>query len=155
MTADDLDEVLPIERASFSTPWSRGAFLYELRENPAARCWVARGETASKPAVGGYLCLWEIGPELHITNLAVHPDWRRQGIARLLLGKTLEDARRRHLRLVILEVRPGNVEALGLYKSLGFQVVGLRKGYYFDTGEDALVMEADLTTAPAGNQSKR
>jgi ribosomal-protein-alanine N-acetyltransferase len=154
MTADDLDEVLPIERASFRTPWSRGAFLYELKQNHVARCWVARGEGSPAPAVVGYLCLWEIGPEIHITNLAVHPDWRRQGIARVLLGRTLEDARRRRLRLAILEVRPNNIEALGLYEGLGFRVIGRRKGYYVDTGEDALVMEADLTAAFAGNQTE-
>jgi len=150
MNIADLDEVLPIERASFRAPWSRGAFLYELRQNRVARCWVARAEKA----LVGYLCLWEIGPELHITNLAVHPSWRRQGIARALLGSTLEDARRRRLRLVILEVRPTNVEALGLYEGLGFRVVGRRKGYYFDTGEDALVMEANLTTVPAGTNPR-
>jgi ribosomal-protein-alanine N-acetyltransferase len=151
MTADDLVHVLPIERASFPTPWSRGAFLYELQQNQVARCWVARCENAPTPAVVGYLCLWEIGPEVHITNLAVHPDWRRQGIARGLLGRTLEDARSRHLRLAILEVRPTNIEALGLYERLGFRVVGRRKGYYVDTGEDALVMEAQLSEVPSGN----
>jgi ribosomal-protein-alanine N-acetyltransferase len=145
MTPDDLDEVLRIERASFSTPWSKAAFLYELRQNRVARCWVARGGSASAPGVLGYLCLWEVGPELHITNLAVHPDCRRQGIARTLLGRTLEEARHRRIRLAILEVRPTNLEARGLYESLGFRVVGRRRGYYVDTGEDALVLEADLT----------
>lgn len=150
LTAADLDEVLAIERASFSTPWSRGAFLYELNQNPAARCWVARGSGAA-PRVLGYLCLWEIRPEIHITNVAVHPGWRRQGVARLLLGTILEDARRRQLTLAFLEVRPNNVEARRLYESLGFQVIGRRKGYYFDTGEDALLMRADLTGTPAGS----
>ena len=143
LTPADLDEVLAIERISFPTPWSRGAFLYEMRQNPAARCWVARGAPPA-PSVLGYLCLWEISPEIHITNLAVHPDWRRQGIARALLTATLEDARRRGLTLALLEVRPNNAEALGLYEGLGFQIVGRRKGYYFDTGEDALLMRADL-----------
>lgn len=147
MTVQDLDQVLPIERASFPTPWSRAAFLYELQKNRVARCWVARGEAAVTPVLVGYLCVWEIGPELHITNLAVHPDWRRQGIARLLLGRTLEDARQHRLRLAVLEVRPTNLEALKLYERLGFRVIGRRKGYYFDTGEDALVMEANLAGA--------
>lgn len=153
MDVGDLDEVLPIERASFQTPWSRGAFLHELRKNHVARCWVARAETVSAPAVVGYLCLWEIGPEVHITNLAVHPEWRRRGIARALLARMLLDARHRRVRLAILEVRPTNVEARNLYESLGFRVVGRRKGYYVDTGEDALVMETDLTVAPVGNQT--
>jgi ribosomal-protein-alanine N-acetyltransferase len=145
LTPADLDEVLAIERISFLTPWSRGAFLYEMRQNPAARCWVARGAPPA-PSVLGYLCLWEISPEIHITNLAVHPEWRRQGIARALLTATLEDARRRGLTLALLEVRPNNAEALGLYEGLGFQIVGRRKGYYFDTGEDALLMQANLNT---------
>lgn len=151
LTAADLDEVLTIERASFPTPWSRGAFLYELKQNPVARCWVARG-SGSAPRVVGYLCLWEIHPEIHITNLAVHRVWRRQGIARSLLGAILEDARRRHLTTAFLEVRPTNTEARSLYEDLGFQVIGRRKGYYFDTGEDALLMKADLTAASAENQ---
>ena len=143
LTPADLDEVLAIERISFPTPWSRGAFLYEMRQNPAARCWVARGAPPA-PSVLGYLCLWEISPEIHITNLAVHPEWRRQRIARALLTATLEDARRRGLTLALLEVRPNNAEAVGLYEGLGFQIVGRRKGYYFDTGEDALLMQANL-----------
>ncbi|MFQ5829315.1 MAG: ribosomal protein S18-alanine N-acetyltransferase [Candidatus Methylomirabilia bacterium] len=148
MTVKDLDAVLSIERASFPTPWSREAFLYELRQNQAARSWAARAETG----VVGYLCLWELGTELHITNLAVRPDCRRQGIARTLIGTILEDARRRGFSVALLEVRPSNEEARGLYQRFGFQVVARRKGYYFDTGEDALVMEATLTAAPAGNQ---
>lgn len=151
MAVSDLDSVLSIERASFPTPWSRGAFVYELKQNRAARCWVARiaGELV------GYLCLWEVGPELHITNLAVHPAWRRRGVARTLLGEILADARQRRLTLAFLEVRPTNSEARALYERFGFQVIGQRKGYYADTGEDALIMEADLSKVPVGNQSHR
>ncbi len=144
MTLDDLDEVMAIERASFQTPWSRGAFRYELTQNRVARCTVGR---TSRQLVG-YLCLWEIGHEIHITNLAVHPSFRRRGIARALLGAMLEEARRTGVELAFLEVRPTNAEALGLYESLGFRVIGRRKGYYFDTGEDALVMEARLAGEP-------
>ncbi len=150
LTVADLDEVLAIERDSFPTPWSRGAFLYELKQNPVARCWVAR-ESGSASRVLGYLCLWEIPPEIHITNIAVHREWRRQGIGRSLLGAILEDARRRQLTTVLLEVRPANTEARGLYEDLGFQVIGRRKGYYLDTGEDALLMKADLTPSPSSS----
>ena len=87
MRAEDLDEVLAIERASFSMPWSRGAFLYEMQQNRVARCWVARDDTAR---VVGYLCLWEVADEIHITNVAVRPDARRKGIARSLLGTVLD-----------------------------------------------------------------
>lgn len=143
MTPEDLDEVLEIERLSFKTPWSRAAFRYEIVQNRVARCVVVRAEAR----LAGYLCLWEIGHEIHITNLAVHPHRRGQGLARALLQATLEDGRVRGVTLAFLEVRPSNVEALGLYESLGFSVIGRRKGYYFDTGEDALVMETRLSGA--------
>ena len=140
MRRDDLDQVVAIERVAFTMPWSRGAFLYELEQNRVARCWVYRDDGE----VVGYLCLWEVADEVHITNVAVRPDRRRQGIARHLLSAILSDARERRIRMVCLEVRPTNVEARGLYESFGFRVVGRRKGYYYDTGEDALVMEAQL-----------
>jgi [ribosomal protein S18]-alanine N-acetyltransferase len=144
MRPADLDEVVAIERASFGMPWSRGAFLYEIEQNRVARCWVLRdGDT-----VVAYLCLWEIGDELHVTNIAVHPSLRRRGLARQLLSAILEDGRTRRLRSVTLEVRPTNDEARTLYESFGFRVVGRRKGYYYDTGEDALIMESDLQKSP-------
>jgi [ribosomal protein S18]-alanine N-acetyltransferase len=140
MRPDDLDEVVTIERASFGMPWSRGAFLYEIEQNRVARCWVLRHDDR----VVGYLCLWEIGDELHVTNIAVHPGLRRRGLARQLLGAILDDGRTRGLRAVTLEVRPTNDEARSLYESFGFRVVGRRRGYYYDTGEDALIMETEL-----------
>ena len=137
MRPEDLDEVLVIERASFSMPWSRGAFLYEIQQNRVARCRVMRAGRS----IVGYLCVWEIGDEIHVTNIAVHPARRRQGIARALLGGLLAEAQARDIRLIVLEVRPSNQEAIGLYESFGFRVTGRRRGYYYDTGEDALVME--------------
>ena len=146
MRPEDLDEVLAIERVSFSMPWSRGAFLYEMQQNRVARCWVMReGER-----LVAYLCLWEIADELHVTNVAVHPAARRRGLARTLLRGVLDDSRGRGFRTVALEVRPSNEHALALYDSLGLRVVGRRRGYYYDTGEDALVMEAGLQTAERG-----
>jgi ribosomal-protein-alanine N-acetyltransferase len=151
MRAGDLDEVLAIERASFTMPWSRGAFLYEIEQNRVARCQVVReGE-----AIIGYVCVWEIADEVHITNIAVHPAHRRRGIARGLLAGLLADARARDFRMVVLEVRPSNHHAIALYEAFGFRVTGRRRGYYYDTGEDALVMEARLaapSAAAGGNQ---
>ncbi len=154
MRAEDLDEVLDIERASFSMPWSRGAFLYEMQQNRVARCWVSRDEAMR---VVGYLCLWEVSDEIHVTNVAVRPDARRQGIARSLLRTVLDDALARRFKLVVLEVRPSNRHAVALYESFGFRVVGRRRGYYYDTGEDALVMEVALSAerVPPGNQATR
>ena len=156
MQSQDLDEVLAIERASFSMPWSRGAFLYELEENRVARCYVVRDATR----VVGYICLWEVADEMHVTNIAVHPEARRRGIGRLLLTSILAEARRQGTRIVLLEVRPSNIEARGLYESFGFRVVGRRRGYYYDTGEDALVMEVAVTRdaedeAPGGPSRRR
>ncbi len=154
MRAEDLDEVVAIERTAFSMPWSRGAFLYELQQNRVARCLVMREDAR----VVGYLCLWEIGDELHITNVAVHLDYRRRGVARSLLAGVIDDARARKLKLVVLEVRPSNPEARALYESFGFRIVGRRRGYYYDTGEDALIMEIALqpgtasTGATSGNR---
>jgi ribosomal-protein-alanine N-acetyltransferase len=154
MRPEDLDEVLAIERASFTMPWSRGAFLYEIQQNRVARCWVARDDDTR---VVGYLCLWEVADEVHITNVAVRPDARRHGIARSLLGTVLDDAHARGFKTVVLEVRPSNTHALALYESFGFRVVGRRRGYYYDTGEDALVMEVALRSQRArpGNQAAR
>ena len=84
----------------------------------------------------GYLCLWEIGHEIHVTNLATHPDVRRHGVARALLGAVLDDARGRAVTLAFLEVRPTNTEALGLYERFGFLREGYRKGHYSRAGED-------------------
>jgi ribosomal-protein-alanine N-acetyltransferase len=97
--------------------------------------------------VVGYVCLWEVADEMHVTNIAVHPRQRRRGIGRLLLGSILADGRARDVRVVVLEVRPSNTEAIGLYESFGFRVVGRRRGYYYDTGEDALVMETRLVAS--------
>jgi ribosomal-protein-alanine N-acetyltransferase len=151
MRAEDVDEVVAIERESFATPWPRRAFSYELTENRVAHCWVARERLAGwPPAVIGYLCLWFVADELHVTNLAVAPSRRGRGVGRLLLLTLLEHFRGRGARLATLEVRAGNVEARHLYAQLGFREVGRRRGYYVDSGEDALVLESDLT-APAWN----
>jgi ribosomal-protein-alanine N-acetyltransferase len=148
MRAADLEAVLEIERASFRTPWSREAFLHELERNRVAGLWVARGERSSPappPApVVGYLCLWAVADEVHVTNLAVHPARRGQGVGRLLLGTLLVRHRALGARRAFLEVRPGNAEARRLYAGLGFREVGRRRGYYVDSGEDALLLEARL-----------
>ena len=151
MRAGDLDEVLAIECASFTMPWSRGAFLYEIEQNRVARCRVVRDDDG----VVGYVCVWEIADEVHLTNIAVHPAHRRRGIARGMLDLLLAESRARDLRLVVLEVRPSNQEAIALYESFGFRVTGRRRGYYYDTGEDALVMETRLVAAsPAGGNHR-
>jgi ribosomal-protein-alanine N-acetyltransferase len=152
MRAGDLDAVLEIERASFTTPWSRQAFLHELERNRVAGLWVARAErnraaNGASPLVG-YLCLWVVVDEVHVTNLAVAPGWRGKGIGRHLLGTLLAYHRAAGARRAFLEVRPDNAWARRLYHGLGFQEVGRRRGYYVDTGEDALLLEARLDEEP-------
>jgi len=152
MRADDLDAVLEIERASFKTPWSRQAFLHELERNRVAGLWVARaarsGAADGTSPVVGYLCLWVVVDEVHVTNLAVDPAWRGEGIGRRLLGALLAYHRAAGARRAFLEVRPDNAWARRLYHGLGFQEVGRRRGYYIDTGEDALLLEARLDEEP-------
>lgn len=159
MGLEDLDEVLAIEQVSFSNPWSRQAFAYELRENRVANLWVVRAPDDSGPSrIVAYLGLWLIGDEVHVTNFAVDPARRHRGIGRHLLGTLLEHYRQQGATRAALEVRAGNEGARRLYEGFGFRQIGLRKGYYFDTGEDALLMETRLEaampvawTAAAGN----
>jgi [ribosomal protein S18]-alanine N-acetyltransferase len=156
MRAADLDEVLQIERVSFRTPWSRQAFLHELERNRVAALWVARdeppGRVAGSAPVVGYLCVWVVADEVHVTNLAVDPARRGEGIGRFLLAMLLAHHRARGARRAFLEVRPGNVEARRLYQGLGFYEVGRRRGYYVDTGEDALLLEARLDEGPLAGE---
>ena len=123
----DLEAVLEIERQSFRTPWSRQAFLHELERNRVAGLWVARGERSRDEAAAvpvlGYLCLWAVADEVHVTNLAVHPARRGEGVGRRLLGTLLAHHRSRGARRAFLEVRPGNAEARRLYEGLGFKDV--------------------------------
>lgn len=145
MTLDDLDEVLGIENVSYPTPWSRRAFESELTGNSYARYFVAR----KGRAVVGYIGMWVILEEAHITNVAVHPDHRRQGIGEKLMLHCIEEARKMGATRMTLEVRVSNIVAQNLYKKLGFEAKGIRKGYYSDTNEDAIVMwKYDLGTEP-------
>jgi len=139
MRLSDIDEVLEIEKLCFPTPWTRRAFVSELNENVYAHYIVAR----SNGRLAGYAGMWVILEEAHITNIAVHPAYRRQGLGRLLLHELMERARVRHATAMTLEVRTSNLVAQTMYTRAGFQVRGLRKGYYTDTKEDAIVMWKD------------
>ena len=142
MRRDDLPTVLDIERRSFSQPWSRAFFEKELA-TPFARLIVAVEAGRAGPTVVGYICRWRVTDEVHILNVAVHPDRRGRGFGRLLLEGTLGEARSSRARIVYLEVRAGNVVARRLYRSLGFRELGVRRGYY-GPGQDAIVMELRL-----------
>ncbi|MCL6614876.1 MAG: ribosomal protein S18-alanine N-acetyltransferase [Firmicutes bacterium] len=136
MTVADLDEVLAIESASFASPWSRASFLYELLENQRAVYLVAKEDER----VVGYIGMWVIFDEGHITNLAVHPDFRRRGIGALLLSELIAEAKTRGVSHLTLEVRQSNLGAQLLYAKHGFVTRGVRRRYYRDNDEDALIM---------------
>jgi [ribosomal protein S18]-alanine N-acetyltransferase len=142
MTLADLEEVEGIERTSFVTPWSRQSLVAEL-SLPQARLEVARW----RQHLVGYCDSWSVADEISLLTIAVHPDYRRRGVASGLLQHLLAGAARQQSRLVTLEVRRGNLPAIKLYERHGFAPSYVRKGYYAD-GEDALVMNLELS-APA------
>jgi ribosomal-protein-alanine N-acetyltransferase len=135
----DLDQVMKIERASFSSPWSYRFFIEELKA-PCAHSILAEVEEG----VAGYIVYWTLPREVDVHNVAVDPPYRRRGIGRLLLRTVIEEAGRQGLERVTLEVRKSNQPAQLLYQRLGFTTRGIRKGYYSDNGEDALVMALEL-----------
>lgn len=135
MNSLDLEEIMTIERASFSYPWSGRFFLQELGAS-SARSLLA--EIRGK--IVGYIIYWILSDAADVHNLAVHPAYRRQGIGRSLVQAVIDEARRQGSARVTLEVRKSNEVAQRLYQSLGFVASGVRKGYYSDDGEDALAM---------------
>jgi ribosomal-protein-alanine N-acetyltransferase len=139
MTTADMDEVMAIERSSYRFPWSERFFLQELQV-PCARSILAEIDGG----IVGYILFWLLPGSVDIHNVAVHINFRRRGIARLLLSEVLAQARAQSATRVTLEVRKSNVAAKKLYERIGFQVTGTRQGYYSDDGEDALTMSLDL-----------
>jgi [ribosomal protein S18]-alanine N-acetyltransferase len=131
----DIPEILKIERMSFSSPWSELAFSQEICK-PHAFSKVA----LLQEKIIGYLCVNLIFDEGHILNLAVHPDFRRQGIATKLLKEILNAAGGKGCEVFYLEVRGSNAEARMFYERLGFRIAGVRKNYYVSPVEDASLM---------------
>ena len=145
MDLADIPAVHEIERQSFRSPWPSYAFRQELTGNRMAHYVVARvgGQVA------GYAGLWQIVDEGHITTFGVHPRWRRQGIGRRLLLHLTELSRAIGARRMTLEVRASNEPARTLYAQFGFREAGVRRHYYSDDGEDALVMTTPALDDPA------
>jgi len=142
MRREDLTAVLEIERRSFAQPWSQAFFEKELG-TPFARLLVAIEELGARERVVGYCCRWRVTDEVHLLNVAVHPEHRGLGHGRELVAAVVDEARRGRARVVFLEVRAGNVVARRLYRQLGFRDLGVRRGYY-GPGQDAIVMELRL-----------
>ena len=137
MTADHLEELEKLERICFSRPWSRKMLAEEL-ENQCAAFLVAEDSVSGR--VLGYAGLMVVADEGYITNVAVFPEYRRQGIAAQILQVFLQFAAANHLAFLTLEVRPSNAAAIALYQGFGFQEAGRRKNYYDLPKEDALIL---------------
>jgi [ribosomal protein S18]-alanine N-acetyltransferase len=139
MTKDDLDEVMAIERSAYRYPWSSGFFLQELQV-ACARSILAEIDGR----ICGYVLFWLLPGSIDVHNLAIAPQLRRLGIARMLMRQVVATAGAQAATRVTLEVRLSNEPAKKLYASMGFVQTGLRKGYYSDDGEDAFTMALEL-----------
>jgi ribosomal-protein-alanine N-acetyltransferase len=137
MTLEDVPAVHEIDQLSFSLPWPESSFHFELSQNPISRSWVAEAEGK----VIAMVVLWLIMDEAHIATIATHPDYRRKGIGEQLMLVALGKARQEGARRAFLEVRAGNLVAQMMYKKYGFVTAGIRRRYYKDNDEDALLMD--------------
>ncbi|MBQ7667811.1 MAG: ribosomal protein S18-alanine N-acetyltransferase [Clostridia bacterium] len=135
MKVDDIKNVLEVEEKSFTIPWHKESFENELKNNLALYL-VAKVENKAV----GYVGVWRVLDEGHITNVAVHPDYRRRGIAKALVSELLLLCEKDGITSFTLEVRKSNKVAYELYKKLGFKEEGIRKKYYADNNEDAIIM---------------
>jgi len=141
MKLEDIKQVQSIDRISFSIPWPEHAYRYELRENPASLLWVAEAHlNGGELKLVGVIVVWLILDEVHIATLAVHPDFREQGIGSQLLATALKTSIQKGANQSALEVRSNNAAAQNLYQRFGFEIVGRRNRYYQDNHEDAVLM---------------
>ena len=147
MRPEDLDEVMVIERAAFKHPWSTELFRREL-EHDWSTILVAieplSSAAKSDERIVAFLIYWLVHDEVHILNVAVAPEHRRRGIARMLMAETERRAHLADASLMTLEVRRSNQAALDLYREFDYRAVGVRPNYYVDEGEDAIVMVKEL-----------
>ncbi|WP_147803349.1 ribosomal protein S18-alanine N-acetyltransferase [Alkalicoccus halolimnae] len=140
MDVIDIDGVMEVEMKSFSVPWTKEAFYQEITKNHFAYYFIAEQDRK----IVGYCGLWVIVGDGHITNIAVDPDARGQGIGNDLLSASIEMAKMLGADKLSLEVRVTNETAQNLYRKYGFENGGIRKRYYTDNNEDALVMWVKL-----------
>lgn len=135
MTPQDIDEVMQIEQKSFTLPWSRESYMGELKNNFATYLVCDyEGE------IVGYGGIWVVFEEAHITNVAIDPDFRQSGMGTALMQELEQVARNKKANRILLEVRPSNQAALAMYSNLDYFPSGLRRAYYSDNGEDAIIM---------------
>ena len=141
MTPEDVEAVYAIELATFPAPWTLDSFHYEMRENQFAHYTVAVNE---QNKIIGFCGMWIVIDSAQITNVAVLKEARGLGIGEALMRESMRVAKEAGAETMSLEVRVTNVVAQNLYRKLQFQDGGIRKGYYTDNGEDALVMWVNL-----------
>lgn len=141
----DLDEVLEIERASFSNPWSRQMFIWEMQNAGVSYAYVLR---TPEWRVAAFCTVWLVLDEVHINNVAVRPECRGQGAGRVLLACVLTEGAAHGAARATLEVRRSNTAALKLYERMGFKVGGTRRNYYTSPVEDALILWLDPLPPP-------
>jgi len=140
MTVEDLDQVMSLELACFSVPWTKESFENELTKNLLAK-YILIEEDGEIIGYGG---VWYVMDEGHITNVAIHPNHRKKGLGKKLVEKMKKNASIHGIKHMTLEVRVSNIAAITLYKRMGFQEAGIRPKYYTDNLEDALIMWVEL-----------
>lgn len=144
LNPSQVPEILALDQICLGGLWTAEAYLREIDSPNSSlsvlRLWDNKSEPRSKSTVIGMACLWSIVEEAHITLLGIHPDYRQQGLGRLLLFTLLQDAIARQLKWATLEVNENNLAAINLYQKYGFEIAGRRKGYYQPAGDDALVL---------------
>jgi ribosomal-protein-alanine N-acetyltransferase len=137
---DDLDGVLFVESESFTNPWTRDMYAWELQNRAVCHIYVVR--TPNRPVVG-FCAFWLVVDEIHINNVAILPDLRGKGLGTALMTRVFDEARRLGARRATLEVRASNQGARRLYERLGFYAAGTRRHYYTNPVEDALILWRD------------
>ena len=142
MTMDDLYDVLEIERLSFSMPWTPDMFIVEFGNDNSCRRVIVDDSDGS---VLAYMIYWTVLDEAHLMSIAVHPDRRGQGLGALLIENLIAEGREAGITIFSLEVNVRNSVAIAMYERFGFRGFGLRKKYYEDTGDDALLMELKIS----------
>ena len=136
----DLDEMMEIENASFTLPWTRESY-----EEVMALDSVVVSIARFGPEIAGYILTQRIGEEMELHTFAVKPSFRKMGVGQKLLEYMISDGKASGVTMIFLQVRPSNDEALKLYKKFGFITVGLRSGYYQDNNEDAFIMRLNVS----------
>jgi len=139
MTAEDIPPVVELDKMSFSLPWPESSFRFELTDNPASHCWVAEIDGR----IVGMIVAWLLVDAAHIATIATHPNFRRQGIAKMLLSHALHYLTDEGAQNSFLEVRESNIVAQEMYRKFGYEEAGRRKRYYRDNDEDAILMTLD------------